>query len=133
LALACAGKPLDYKPGWDEWGLSNKYLSDILSIIQAASNTNFIVITHEAVIEEEVNGIKKDKILPLMGTKAFCAKVAKYFGTVIYTELKMGKHAAGSSSTYKANHITGSRVNIAIEKSKEPNMRDILVEGGILK
>jgi hypothetical protein len=133
LALACAGKPLEYKPGWDEWGLSNKYLSDILSVIQAATNTNFVVITHEAVIEEEVNGVKKDKILPLMGTKAFCAKVAKYFGTVVYTELKMGKHAAGSSSTYKANHITGSRVNIAIEKSKEPNMRDILVEGGIIK
>jgi hypothetical protein len=134
LAMACAGKPIEFKPGWDEWGLSNKYLGDILSVIQQAVNTNFVVITHEMVIEEEINGVKRDKILPLMGTKAFCAKVAKYFGTVVYTELKMGKHAAGSSSTYKANHITGSRVNVAIEKSSNgPDMRSILIDGGILK
>lgn len=133
LALACAGKPIEFKPGWDEWGLSNKYLSDILSVVQAASNTNFVIITHEAVIEEEVNGVKRDKIYPLMGTKAFCAKVAKYFGSVVYVEIKMGKHAAGSSSTYKANHITGSRVNVAIEKAKEIDMKAILIEGGILK
>lgn len=133
LAMACAGKPVEFKPGWDEWGLSNKYLGDILSVIQQAYYTNFVVITHETIVEEEVNGVKKDKILPLMGTKAFCAKVAKYFGTVAYVELKMGKHTAGSSSTYKPNHITGSRVNAQIEKEKEPDMRTILVDGGILK
>lgn len=133
LAMACAGKPVEFKPGWDEWGLSNKYLGDILSVIQQAYYTNFVVITHETIVEEEVNGVKRDKILPLMGTKAFCAKVAKYFGTVAYVELKMGKHTAGSSSTYKPNHITGSRVNAQIEKEKEPDMRTILVDGGILK
>jgi len=133
LAMACAGKPIEFKPGWDEWGLSNKYLGDILSVIQQAVNTNFVVITHELIIEEEVNGIKRDKILPLMGTKAFCAKVAKYFGTVVYAELKLGKHTAGSSSTYKPNHITGSRVNAKIEAGKEPDLRTILIEGGILR
>ena len=133
LAMACAGKPIEFKPGWDEYGLSNKWLGDILSVIQAATFTNFVMITHEIIIEEEVNGIKKDKILPLCGTKAFCAKVAKYFGTVVYTEIKMGKHAAGSGSTYKANHITGSRVNAKIESSKELSMKAILIEGGILK
>jgi hypothetical protein len=133
LAMACLGKSGDYKPGWDEYGLSNKWLGDILSVIQQATFTNFVVITHEMIIEEEINGIKRDKIIPLMGTRAFCGKVAKYFGTVVYTELKLGKHAAGSSSTYKANHITGSRVNVKIENAKEPTMRAILIEGGILK
>lgn len=133
LAMACLGKPVDYKPGWDEWGLSNKYLGDLLSVIQQATFTNFVVITHEAIVEEEVNGVKRDKIMPLMGTKAFCAKVAKYFGTVVYVELKMGKHTAGSSSTYKANHMTGSRVNVKIESAKEPDMKTILIDGGILK
>lgn len=132
LAMACAGKPIEYKPGWDEYGLVTKWLGDIMSVIQAATYTNFVMITHELIYEEEVNGVKRDKILPLVGTKAFCSKVAKYFGTVIYTEIKLGKHAAGSSSTYKPNHITGSRVNAAIEKSKELSMRAILVEGGIL-
>ena len=132
LAMACAGKPIEYKPGWDEYGLVVKWLGDIMSVIQAATYTNFVMITHELIYEEEINGIKRDKILPLVGTKSFCSKVAKYFGTVIYTEIKLGKHAAGSSSTYKPNHITGSRVNAAIEKSKELSMRAILVEGGIL-
>jgi hypothetical protein len=130
--MACAGKNIEYKPGWDEYGLVVKWLGDIMSVIQAATFTNFVMITHELIYEEEINGIKRDKILPLVGTKAFCSKVAKYFGTVIYTEIKLGKHAAGSSSTYKPNHITGSRVNAAIEKSKELSMRAILVEGGIL-
>ena len=133
LAMACLGKSGNFKPDWDEYGLSNKWLGDILSVIQQAAFTNFVVITHEMIVEEDINGIKKDKILPLMGTRAFCSKVAKYFGTVVYTELKLGKHAAGSSSTYKANHITGSRVNVKIENAKEPTMRAILIEGGILK
>ena len=132
LAMACLGKSSDFKPGWDEYGLSNKWLGDILSVIQQATFTNFVVITHEMIVEEDINGVKKDKIIPLMGTRAFCSKVAKYFGTVVYTELKLGKHAAGSSSTYKANHITGSRVNVKIENSKELSMRAILIEGGIL-
>jgi len=133
IALACIGKSLDFKPGWDEYGLSSKWLGDILSVIQQATFTNFVVITHEMIVEEEVNGVKRDKILPLMGSKTFCSKVAKYFGTVVYTELKLGKHVAGSSSTYKANHITGSRVNVKIENSKDLSMRGILIEGGILK
>jgi len=132
LNMACAGKGVEFKPGWDEYGLATKWLGDILSTIQAAVNTNFVLITHELILEEEVNGIKRDKILPLVGTKAFCSKVGKYFGTVCYVEIKMGRHAAGSSSTYKANHITGSRVNVAIEKSKELTMEAILVEGGII-
>ena len=133
LAMACAGKDISYKPGFDEYGLAGKWLGDILSVMQAATFTNFVMITHEIVVEEEVNGIKKDKILPLVGTKAFCFKVAKYFGSVIYVEIKMGKHAAGSSSTYKANHITGSRVNAKMEAAGVPDMKTILIGGGILK
>lgn len=133
LALVCAGKPIEYKPQTDDWGTLGKYLGDIMSTIQAAAFTNFVVITHELVVEEEVNGIKKDKVYPLLGTRNFSSRVAKYFGTVVYLELKLGKHAGGSSSTYKPNHITGSRVNVAIEKNKEPTMRDIFIEGGILK
>lgn len=132
IALACAGKPVEYKPGFDEYGMAGKLLGDICSVIQAAVYTNFIMITHEIVVEEDINGIKRDKIYPLVGTKNFCFKVAKYFGTVVYAEIKLGKHAAGSSSTYKANYITGSRVNASMEKS-ELSMKSILIEGGIIK
>ena len=133
LAFACAGRDITFKPTFDEWGAQGKYLGDIMGVIQAAHFTNFVVITHSLVVEEVINGIKTDKVYPLIGTRAFSQKVGKYFGTVIYMEKKLGKHAAGSSSLYKTNTLTGSRLNIAIEKSKELDMRSILVEGGIIK
>lgn len=132
LNLACLGKDIEFKPGWDEYGLQSKYLADILTVIQASAHTNFIVLTHILPIEEDYNGIKRDKFYPLMGTKAFSQKVAKYFGTVILAEIKLGKHMAGSSSTYKTDYITGSRVNAKLD-GKAPDMKEILIAGGILK
>lgn len=133
LAMACAGKDVSFKPTWDEYGLQVKWLGDIMSVIQQAYHTNFLVITHEIAVEEEINGVSRDKIYPLVGTKSFCQKVGKYFGTVAYIEIKMGKHSAGSSSTYKVNYLSGSRVNAKMEAAKEPDLRSIFIEGGILK
>ena len=130
MAAACLGKGALFKPGWDEYGVQVKWLSDILSVIQQATHTNFCVITHELVIEDDEG---KDKFAPLMGTKAFCLKVGKYFGTVVYVEKKMNKHVAGSSSLYRHNVLTGSRVNAKIEDHAEADMRTIFIEGGILK
>lgn len=125
----CKGKPADYKPGWDEYGLSGKWLGDILTIMQQAHHTNFVVATHEIALEGDDG---KDRMYPLIGSKNFSMKVAKYFGTVVYAHMKMNKHAAGSSSTYRSDVLTGSRVNAKIESS-ELSMRTILVDGGILK
>jgi hypothetical protein len=133
LAMACAGKPVEYKAQTDDWGTMGKYLGDILGVIQQAAFTNFVVITHTMVVEEEINGVKRDKVFPLIGTKNFCSKCSKYFGTVVFLELKLGKHSGGSASTYKPNHITGSRLNVAIESKKEATMRDILIDGGIIR
>jgi len=130
MAALCLGKDSMFKPGWDEYGIQGKWLSDILTIIQQATYTNFVVITHEICIE---NDEKKDIFYPLMGTKAFSMKCAKYFGTVVYLHKKLNKHAAGSSSTYLGDRVTGSRVNAAIEKSADTSMRAILVEGGIIR
>lgn len=132
LAAACLGKDIGFKPSFDEYGQAGFWLSDILSVVQQCHNTNFVVITHELVDTEEINGKQTDKIFPLMGTRAFCRKVSKYFGTVAYFHIKMGKHTAGSSSTYKSDTMTGSRVNAVLEKSKDLCMRDILIAGGIL-
>lgn len=134
MAMACAGKDITYKPTFDDYGAQVKWLGDIMSTIQSCHFTNFVLISHEAVIEEEVNGIKKDKIFPLVGTRAFCSKVGKYFGTVVYLEKKMGKHVAGSSSTYKADVVTGSRLNVRMEDSKAgSDMRQLLIDGGIIQ
>lgn len=134
MALACIGKDITYKPTFDDYGAQTKWLGDIMSTIQAAAFTNFCLISHEIVIEEDVNGVKRDKIYPLVGTRNFCTKVGKYFGTVAYTEKKMGKHVAGSSSLYKPDVITGSRVGAKLEASKDaPDMRTILIDSGIIQ
>lgn len=130
LVAACLGKGAMYKPGWDEYGIQGKWLGDILSVIQQATHTNFLIITQEIALEDDDG---KDKIFPLIGTKAFSMKVAKYFGTVVYVGKKLNKHVAGSSSLYQHNLMTGSRVNARIEDGKDPNMREIFVAGGILK
>jgi hypothetical protein len=130
LAAACLGKPGMYKPTFDEYGMVNKWLGDICSVLQQCFHTNVVVITHEIALKDDED---KDKIFPLMGSKAFSMKCAKYFGTVAYVHKKLGKHVAGSSSTYRADLLTGSRLNIALEKSAKPHMRDILIQGGILQ
>lgn len=130
LNAACAGKPVDYKPTFDEFGAAGKYLADICHIVQQSQHTNFVVITHEIALEGDDG---KDRLYPLMGTKNFSLRVAKYFGTVVYVHTKLGKHVAGSSSTYRPDVLTGSRVNAKMESAATPDMRTILVEGGIIK
>lgn len=130
LAAACLGKGEMFKPTFDEYGMVFKWLGDMCSVIQQCANTNFVVITHEISLTDDE---KKEKVFPLFGSKAFSMKAAKFFGTVVYLHKKLNKHVAGSSSTYQGNILTGSRLGVAIEKSKEASMRDILIEGGILK
>jgi len=130
LAAACLGKPAMFKPTFDEYGMVSKWLGDICSVIQQCANTNFVVITHEIALEDDEG---KDKIFPLFGSKAFSMKAAKFFGTVVYVHKKLNKHTAGSSSTYQSNILTGSRLRVALEKNKEPSMRNILIDGGILR
>ncbi|MGE4259193.1 MAG: AAA family ATPase [Candidatus Babeliales bacterium] len=130
LAAACLGKPHMYKPTFDEYGMVNKWLGDITSVIQQCVNTNFVVITHEIALEDDEG---KDRIFPLMGSKQFSMKCAKFFGTVVYVHKKMNKHVAGSSSTYRVDVLTGSRIGAKIEDDKDMTMHSILVKGGVLK
>lgn len=130
LAAACLGKPNMFKPTFDEYGMVNKWLGDVCSVIQQCVYTNFVVITHDTVLKDDEN---KDRIFPLFGSTQFSMKCAKFFGTVVYVHKKMNKHTAGSGSTYRSDLLTGSRVGIALESHKEPSMQAILVDGGILK
>lgn len=129
LNASCLGKGDLYKPQFDDWGNVGKWLSDVLLVVQQCQYTNMVVITHELSHEGED---KVERIYPLMGSKGFSTGVGRYFGTVIYTMTKLGKHAAASSSTYKSNLITGSRRNVRMEDSKDISMKDILIAGGIL-
>lgn len=130
MAAACMGQSVLFKPGYDEFGIQGKYLSDILSTIQQATFTNFVVICHALVQEDDDD---KEKFFPLMGTKPYSLRVAGKFGTVVFVDKKLNKHVAGSSSTYRGNVVTGSRVGAEIEKAKEISMSAILIDGNILK
>lgn len=127
MNMACRNQPVEFKPTWDEYGLQTKWLSDLLTTVQAAQYTNFLCITHDMIIEEEG---KSDKCVPLCGTKAFSNTVAKYFGTVIYAEMKLKKHKAGSSTSYNSATQTGSRLGIELEKEKDPDLSVVLVNAG---
>ena len=130
LAAACLGKPGMFKPTFDEYGIVNKWLGDCLSVIQQCKHTNFLVITHEIALEDDEG---KDKFFPLIGSKAFSMKCAKYFGTRVYVHKKLNKHTAGSSSTYRGDVLAASRVNAIIEKEAELDLRAIFIKGGILR
>lgn len=130
LNFALLGKPALYKPQHDDWGSMGKFLSDALSVVQQCKYSNFVVITHELAHEGEDG---KERLYPLMGTKPFSTNVGKYFGTVIYAHFGLGKHKLASSSTFKPNLITGSRLNVVLEKIEAPTMQDVLITGGVLK
>lgn len=129
LNAACLGKGDLYKPQFDDWGNVGKWLTDILLVVQQSQYTNMVVITHELSHEGED---KVERVYPLMGSKPFSTNVGKYFGTVVYAHIKLGKHGAASSSTYRPNVITGSRLNIKLESIAGASMKDLLVGGGIL-
>lgn len=102
----------EYKPTWEDYANQGAMLAKFLSYIQAASY-NVVCITH--VIESEMEDGKK-KLSPLCGTRNLSSTTAKYFGHVIYTEVKNLKHVAGSMTGYANNIQTGSRTDVDTTK-----------------
>jgi hypothetical protein len=98
----------EYKPTWEDYANQGAVLAKFLSYIQAA-NYNVLCITH--VIESEMEDGKK-KLSPLCGTRNLSSTTAKYFGHVLYTEVKNLKHVAGSMTGYANNIQTGSRTDV---------------------
>lgn len=130
MAASMLGKDTLAKPEWDNYGEQGRWLSDCLSTVQASKYCNFVVITHVLAVEDDE---KKDKLVPLMGTKTFSLKCSKYFGTVCYLFKKMAKHQGASGSTFRGDLMTGSRLNISIEKEAVLDMRALLIKGGVLR
>ena len=127
------GGPLR-KAGWDEYGLQGRDLTSALLIVQACK-TNFIVITHELVIDETVDLIDKEtgriksitieNKFPLIGTKQYSINSGKFFSHIIYMQINNRRHEGGSSTTYKNKVLTGSRGGWQIEKDKNFSLANI--------
>lgn len=108
-------QPEDYKLQLDDWGNLRVLIDKFLSQIQAA-NYNVVCITHEEEVEME-DGRKK--IVPVSGSSKSSRNTAKYFGHVVYCELRNKKHCFGSSTGYGMNIVTGSRTDVVLEAAKE--------------
>jgi hypothetical protein len=100
-----------WKPEWDHYRTQGAILDRGLSFIQNGA-FNCVLITHEMEIDMEDG---KKKLVPVMGSSNFSRNTAKYFGDVVYCEVKNRKHCAGSSTIYAPNILTGSRLGITIE------------------
>jgi len=100
-----------WKPEWDHYRTQGAILDRGLSFIQNGG-FNCVLITHEMEIDMEDG---KKKLVPVMGSSNFSRNTAKYFGDVVYCEVKNRKHCAGSSTIYAPNILTGSRLGITIE------------------
>jgi hypothetical protein len=111
IAHITKGQPDDYKLDYSDWGNLGKLMEIFLSHIQQAQY-NVVCISHETEAELEDG---KTKLVPVAGTRAFSRNTAKYFDSVIYSEVKNKKHNFYSSTTSASNLNTGSRNGIALE------------------
>lgn len=103
----------EYKLQFDDWGNLRTLVEKLLSCIQTAP-CKIVAITHEEEVEME-DGRKK--IVPVCGSSKSSRNTAKFFGHVVYCEVKNKQHIAASSTTYMNNIITGSRTDVALEKN----------------
>lgn len=118
------------KDGWDEYGDQGRVLSDILSVIQACSNTNFICTAHRLGIDFTATGQRANadesatddsvitKYYPAIGTKNFSLLAGGFFTHIIYVEKRLNQHKGGSSTQYNPDILTGSRGGWKIEDQK---------------
>lgn len=114
-------QPEDYKLNYDDWGNLGKLMDIFLSHIQQAKY-NVICISHETEAELEDG---KMKIVPVAGTRNFSRNSAKYFGHVVYAEVKNMKHKFSSGTVSLNNIVAGSRTNVATEKMEEASLLPI--------
>lgn len=118
IANITKGQPDDYKLQTDDWGNLGKLMDIFLSHVQNAPY-HIVCISHETEVEM-VDG--KPKIVPTAGTRNFSRNSAKYFGEVVFCEVKNGKHRAGSSTSFANSILTGSRSGSVLEKQDNPSL-----------
>lgn len=122
IANITKSEPDDYKMKTDDWGNLAKLMEIFLSHVQQASY-NVVCISHE--VEATTEG-KKNKLVPVGGSKNSSRNVAKYFDHVIYAEVKNRKHTFSSSTTYNTTILTGSRTDVCLESLAEDEKPSLL-------
>ena len=115
----------EYKMTFDDYRMQGMYLDEVLSKIQAA-NVNVCIISHDVDVEKDD---KKEKIVPVGGTRNFSKTVAKYFDEVIYLQVLNKQHKAYSATTWSNTVLTGGRSGVKLEEGKELTLADVFMQG----
>lgn len=112
------GKDDTWKPDWEHYRTQGSMLDRIASTIQNAPY-NVVVISHEVLVKGED---KSERLVPVGGTDNFSRNFAKYFGEVVYSEVKNRKHRAASSTVYSPSILTGSRSQVSLDTEEKPEL-----------
>jgi hypothetical protein len=99
------------KAGYDEFGAQGALLVNVLSHMQAAP-FHRVFIGHADIVKEETGA---EKIYPMCGTRAFSARLPRFFDHVVYAYRKDNKHYFTSSTTHQHNIMAGSRSDIDVK------------------
>lgn len=129
-----SGKALGTRIELDQYGTIRKTMSSLMQHIQSGKQ-NVIVCSHVLPVEmvgssttDIFNPMKDGKaetqqrLYPLMGSQPFSVSCGKYFQNIIYTEIRLGAHRAGSDSLFRPNVLTGSRNGWRIEDEKSADL-----------
>jgi len=102
-------QPEEYKLQQDDWGNVGKLLSGVFSYIQAG-RFHCIVTAHT--LDPVSDRDKVGKLVPSIGTRNFALNAGKYFGHVVYLDVKNRKHVASSGTTDSTLFTSGSRTDV---------------------
>lgn len=111
----------EYKYDWDDYRKQGTLMDKFLSQIQQAKY-NVVCITH--VTETELEDGRK-KLVPVAGTTSFSRNTGKYFGHIVFCEVKNRQHKFASGTTYSNNVLTGSRTDQELENDANPSLLSI--------
>lgn len=119
----------EYKGTFDDYRMQGAYMGEVLGRMQA-SDLNILVLSHEIDVEKDD---KKEKIVPVGGTRNFSKTVAKYFDEIVYLSIVNKTHRVASGTTYSPTILTGGRSGVILEDSKEGKTIVDMFQGGTLK
>lgn len=105
----------EYKATWDDYAAQGALITQIEMLIQAI-DLNVVVISHE--VDSETDA-KKEKIVPVAGTRNQSRIAAKYYDEVVYCTVVNKKHRAFNSSTYDPTVATGGRYGVILDAQKD--------------
>lgn len=128
-AVATTNLPVDAKLEQDHWGRMGMYLAIFLGAVQQAP-FHIVCTSHSQEIQAPDGS---SKLYPVGGTRNASRQTARYFGHVVYTEIKNKIFRAASSAQHHPKVVAKSRADLAMETGNV-SLGDLLIakpkEGG---